>query len=146
MESAEEKERELDIHTNSLSDDPLFRERYKELFKEPIEDPLRDAEQYVKVYRNLISKGKSDIYARAYAEAVNFDYQECFCDIYARAYELAINHGMNSSDAYFFGEYCTNAYDCGMVLEADDFVKKYKETWQKEFLFDLMREDFERRE
>ena len=60
IENKEEREKELEIHTNSLSEAPIFRERYKYLFKEQAENPQREAEQYVKEYRNSIRKCESN--------------------------------------------------------------------------------------
>ena len=145
IEDDEEKEKELDIHVASMSDDPLFRKRYKYLFTGITGDPKEYAEAYCNDYRSMIALGKSEIYAHAYAD-YHDEYKEEFCTIYAQAYELAKEHGMDDSDAFCFGDTCTEAVDQGLWVEIDKFLKRYNEDWQKEFYFTLMKMDFEETE
>ena len=145
LESDEEKSRELDIRTNSLSDDPIFRDRYKSMFEESIPNLIESTEEYTRTYHSLINEGKSDVYAHAYADVSN-DLKPLFCEIYAEAFELATQHGMDSSEAYRFGDYCTEAYDYGLWPEIDDYLKKYNETWQKEFYVKLICDEIRRNE
>lgn len=145
IEDDEEKEKELDIHVASMSDDPLFRKRYKYLFTEILGDPKEYAESYCNDYRRMIALGKSDVYAHAYADYHDENKDE-FCHIYAEAYELAKVHEMDDSDAYCFGDKCAEAVDIGLWTEMDGFVKHYHEDWQKEFYFTLMKKDFEETE
>ena len=137
LESDEEKERELEIHTNSLSDDPVFRERYISMFKECITNLKESTEEYTRTYHNLISKGKSEVYAHAYADMAD-EYKPFFCEIYADAYELATIHGMDSSEAYCFGDFCTEASDQGLWIYISKFIERYHERWQKEFYLKLV--------
>lgn len=141
----EVREKELDIHVASMSDDPLFRKRYKYLFTEIIGDPKEAAENYCNDYRRMIALGKSDIYAHAYAD-YHDEYKEKFCVIYAQAYELAKEHGMDDREAYCFGDTCTDAVDQGLWPHKYQFLKSYQEDWQKEFYFNLMKQDFEETE
>lgn len=145
LESDEEKIRELEIHTNSLSDDPIFRDRYKSMFEEGIPNLIENTEGYTRIYHFLINEGKSNIYAHAYAYVSN-DLKPLFCEIYAEAYELAIQHGMDSSEAYCFGNLCTEACDFGYWVYIDDFLKKYQKTWQKDFYIKLIRDEIRREE
>ncbi len=145
IEDDEEKEKELDIHVASMSDDSLFRKRYKFLFSEILGDPKEYAESYCKDYRRMIALGKSDIYAHAYAD-YHDEYKEKFCVIYAQAYELAKEHGMDDREAYCFGDTCTDAVDQGLWPHKYQFLKSYQEDWQKEFYFNLMKQDFEETE
>lgn len=145
IEDDEKKEKELDIHVASMSDDPLFRKRYKYLFTDFSGNPKEYAESYCNDYRRMIALGKSDIYAHAYADYHDENKDE-FCTIYAQAYELAKNHGMDDSDAFCFGDKCTEAVDGGVWLHTDYFLKLYHEEWQKDFYFTLIKQDFEETE
>ena len=145
IQDEKEKEKELDIHVASMSNDPLFQKRYKFLFTEILGDPKEYAEYYCNDYRKMIALGKSEIYAHAYAD-YHDEHKEYFCDIYAQAYELAKKHGMDDSEAYCFGDTCTKAVDQGLWVEMDKFLKRYNEDWQKEFYFTLMKKDFEETE
>lgn len=145
IENEEDREKELDIHVASMSNDPLFRKRYKYLFTEITGDPKEATENYCNDYRRIIALGKSDIYAHAYAD-YHDDNKEAFCVFYAQAYELAKNHGMDDGDAYCFGDTCTEALDQGLWVEKDKFLKRYHEDWQKEFYYTLMKQDFEETE
>ena len=145
IEDSEEREKELDIHVASMSDDPLFRKRFKYLFTEILGDPKEFTESYCNDYRRMIALGKSETYAHAYAD-YHDEYKEVFCVIYAEAYELAKFHGMDDSDAYCFGDTCTDAVDQGLWVEKDKFLERYHENWQKEFYFTLMKQNFEETE
>ncbi len=145
LESDEEKSRELDIHTNSLSNDPIFIERYKSMFEENIPNLTENTEEYTRIYHSLIHEGKSEVYAHAYAY-VSGDFKPFFCEIYAEAYELATKHGMDSTEAYCFGDFCTEACDQGYEVYIRDFLKQYNEDWQKEFYLHLICDEIKREE
>ena len=142
IEDKEEREKELDIHVAYISDDPLFRKRFKFLFTETLNDPKKFTESYCNEYRRMIAIGKSETYAHAYADCHD-EFKETFCIFYAQAYELAKNHGMDDGDAYCFGDTCTEAIDQGLWVEKDKFLERYHEDWQKEFYFTLMKQEFE---
>lgn len=141
----EDREKELDIHVASMSDAPLFRKRYKYLFTEIIGDPKEAAENYCNDYRRMIALGKSEIYARAYADCHD-ECKEELSVIYAQTFELAKNHGMDGGEAFRFGETCITAVDQGILSYTNEFLKLYHEEWQKEFYFTLMKQDFEETE
>ena len=149
LESLEdnEKETEFEIYATSLSEDPLFVNRFKFLFAQSDPDlhkkALEKAEEYCRVYHECIEKGKSLVYAHAYAEAVNEDMIEFYCDIYAEAYELAITHGEDDSASDDFGRFCSNAAD-NSILMLHDFSKKFTKDWQKEFFIRLICNDYEK--
>ena len=145
LDSVEEKERELNIHMNSLSDDPIFRETYKWMFEDIIANPKKSAENYTRIYHSLIDEGRSEVYAHAYAYVSN-DYKPFFCEIFAEAYELGTKHGMDSTAAYCFGDFCTDACDQGYVICIDSYKKKYHEVWQKEFYLKLICDEIRREE
>lgn len=142
VENKSEKEQELDIHAKSLNEDPLFQQRYKTLVKELDGNSEEKAKEYSWAYHNCIENGKSDVYAHAYASVAS-EYYERFCKIYARAYEEAISHGQNDSDAMSLGFFCMEAADQGVFIMQNEFAKKFKEDWQREFYLRLMCEDCE---
>lgn len=145
LDSAEEKERELNIHTNSLSEDPIFRERYKSMFIDGFANLKESTENYTRIYHSLIDQGRSEVYAHAYADISN-DFKPFFCDIYAEAYELGTKHGMDSCAAYCFGNFCTEACDQGYEIYIDSYIKQYHEVWQKEFYLKLICDEIRREE
>lgn len=160
IDSNEEKERELDIHINSLSDDPIFAERYKSLFHDDIDFALEKAKEYCFVYHRCIQEGKSEVYANAFANEINNYFvrlaplkafndsrKRFFIDIHAEAVEQAINHGMNKDDAYSFGNCCSKISVDNSWFEPDtnEFLKDYHEDWQKEFYLYLANKDHKKR-
>ena len=142
VEDKAEKEKELDIHAKSLNEDPIFQQRYKTLVKELDGNSEEMAKEYSLAYHNCIKKGKSDVYAHAYA-SVAPEYYEHFCKIYARAYELAISHGQNEFDAMNLGHFCMRASDQGVFIMQSEFARRFKEDWQREFYLHLMCEESE---
>lgn len=143
LESDEKKIRELEIHTNSLSDDPIFRDRYKSMFEETIPNLKESTEEYTRTYHSLISEGKSEVYAQAYAD-VSRDVKPIYCKIYAEAYEVAIRHDMDSSDAHCFGYFCTETCDEPFSTTTSEFVERYQELWQKEFYLKVICDEYKR--
>lgn len=109
IDNEEEKERELSIHANSLSEDPIFVERYIYLFKEQEENSYEMAKDYSKAFHKCINNGKSQYYAQGYAYAVSeYNYLEAFCHIFAEAYEAAKEQGKNDDEAIYFGRALNN--------------------------------------
>ena len=109
IDDEEEKERELSIHANSLSEDPVFVERYIYLFKELEEKSYEKAREYSKAFHKCINNGKSQYYAQGYAYAVSeYHYSEPFCHIFAEAYEEAKEQGKNDDEAISMGRALTN--------------------------------------
>ena len=144
IDDEEEKERELSIHANSLSEDPVFVERYIYLFRDLEENSYEMAEEYSKAFHKCIDNGKSQYYAQGYAYAVSENhYLELFCQIFAEAYEAAKEHGKIDAEAISFGEFCTDAYDHGLFLSLGDYLKQYHEDWQIEFYSKMICEDEE---
>jgi hypothetical protein len=139
-----DKGKELEIHAQSINEDSVFIERYRYLFKEGDCDAREMAEDYCHAYHQCIEEGKSEVYSRAYAEMVNEGYYEEFCEIHAEAYELAIKHGMNEDDAYMFGYFCTELADRNLLLRLNEFSRKYKEDWQRDFYLHLILDDYEK--
>lgn len=132
---------------------PVFKEEAISCFNdiaydlEPESDDYDDciniASEYIKEYVGQIKKGKSKVYAHAYADAVNMEFQEIYCTIFAEAYELSIVHGQGKTEAFCFGNFCSDAADQGYWLSIEDFVESFHEDWQKNFYIDLVRRDYE---
>lgn len=149
IEDKEQREQELDIHANSLSDDPIFRDRYKSLFHDGEFYAHEKAEEYCEIYHRCIKAGKTALYAHAFAYEVNdcfnnrgTDYNEHTIDIHAEAVEQAIEHGMDEDSAYCFGRCFLEICDCESWWMTDDFLKDYHEDWQKELYLYLYCKDY----
>ena len=109
IENEEEKEKELSIHAKSLSDDPVFVERYIYLFKEQEENSNEMAKEYSKAFHKCIDNGKSQNYTHGYAYAESeYHYLEAFCHIFAEAYEEAKEQGKNDEEAISLGKALIN--------------------------------------
>lgn len=144
-----QKEKDLDIHINSLGDDIIFRKRYKSLFHDGDFYPQEKAAEYCEIYHRCIKAGKSALYAHAFANEVNnyfndrgTDYDEHIVDIHAEAVEQAIEHGMDEDRAYLFGECCSDVCANGSWWMTSDYLKEYQEDWQKEFFLYLANKDY----
>ena len=137
IENEEEKEKELLIHAKSLSEDPLFIERYIYLFKEQEEDSYNMAEEYSKAFHKCIDNGKSQNYAHGYAYALSkINFWDEYCKIFAEAYDLAKKHDKNDGEALSFGELCTDVLDQGIYsFLKKEYLRKYHEDWQIEFYY-----------
>ena len=143
MENKEELERELEIHSNSLSKDIIFKRRYKSLLQEGNDKAKEIADEYTKIYHGCVDEGESELYAHAYAYATN-NFSKPFWEIYAISYEEASKRGMSDFEAIAFGCKCVDSADNGFFLRLDDFKKCYKEDWQREFYIQLIRDDFKK--
>ncbi|MFD0976563.1 hypothetical protein [Salinimicrobium gaetbulicola] len=63
------------------------------------------AANYSKIYKQQIDGGKSEIYARKYADLMYGDeYQEIYCEDYAFAYEESLIKGKSEEYAELYGE------------------------------------------
>lgn len=139
IQDPEEKERELDVHANWLSKDPVFKEIYKKMVVGLFKNAEENAKNYAETYHGCINKGKSESFTKSYTYAFVFlEYSDKFCEIYARAYDEAITHGESESEATNFADFCIDAADQGQSIMQNDLAKNYTEDWQKEFYLGLM--------
>ena len=138
----EEKDKELTIHAKSINKDPIFVERFKYIIENSNCKYSEKAEEYCCAYHKCIEDGKSEIYAHAYADAVNNGFQG-YSGIYAEAYEEAKGHGMNDGKANSFGVFCKCATENGLYsdIEIENFKKIYQEKWQREFYLQLVEQE-----
>ena len=89
IEDKKQREKDLDIYVNSLSDDIIFRERYKYLFQDFDLHPREKAAEYCEIYHRCIKAGKSAIYAHAFETFI--------CDV-ANLHENNFKLDMNCND------------------------------------------------
>lgn len=140
IQDENQKKKDLDIFLNSISEDKIYKDRYKLVISGRV--PHEAASEYSRNYHRCIQEGKSETYAHGYANAISMDYDVFYCDIYAESYEQAMNHGMNHDQAYWFAECCSDACDQGFWLMIDEYLKNYHEDWQKEFYLNLANKDY----
>ena len=81
-------DKELALYANSLYNDPIFVESYIYYFHDGFKDPEKTAKEYTGLYKSLIEKGKSSIYAKEYARHFINGYLENDCDYYASKFEV----------------------------------------------------------
>ena len=145
IENEEEKEKELSIHAKSLSDDPVFVERYIYLFKEQEENSNEMAKEYSKAFHKCIDNGKSQNYAHGYAYAVSENnYLDEFCKMFAEAYDMTKEHDKSDGEAISFGKLCTDVLDQGIYsFLKKEYLRKYHEDWQIEFYYQKICEEEE---
>ena len=139
IDDTEEKDKELTIHARSINKDPIFVERFKYIVKNSNCNYSEKAEEYCRAYHKCIEEDKSEIYAHAYADAVNNGFQG-YSGIYAEAYEQAKNQGMNDDKAVRFGVFCKCAAENGLYkdIEIENFKKIYQKRWQREYYLHLI--------
>lgn len=136
IDNEEQKEKELSIHANSLSEDPIFVERYIYLFKLLEENSYEMAKEYSKAFHHCIANSKSQYYAQGYAYALSENhYLELFCQIFAEAYEAAKEHGKINAEAISFGKFCSNALDQGVYYSLNKYLERYHEDWHIDFYY-----------
>lgn len=141
FDDKEEIDKDITIYASSINKDPVFVERLKFLIENTNCNYSEKAVEYCRAYHKCIEEGKSEIYAHAYAEAVNDDSN--YCGIYASAFEHAKFHGMNHSEARMFSVCCSEAYANDIFLGNKDFFYTFGEEWQKEYFLKLWCQKFE---
>lgn len=114
---AEESKKQLAIYCVSIGkDDPLFIEYFIQLFDEmEYYDAVENSDNYVKAYRKQISAGKSEVFARAYAESSSTgEDSELYCYAQADSFEKAILEARSEKYAlaysYKYAEMIANTY------------------------------------
>lgn len=148
IEDEELRERDFDIHVNSLSDNVFFKERYEALFHKHEIYTQEKAEEYWKTYYRCNQDKKSTLYA--FANEVNNrfnpkDGASCnihFVDIHSLAIEQAIRYGMDEDQAFQFGDCCLNICANDSWRNTSIFLERYHEDWQKALYLYLYRKDY----
>jgi hypothetical protein len=107
----EKADKDLAIFTKSLCDDPVFVKSYIDFFHDGFMDAENRAHEYTNLYKSLIEKGKSGVYARQYAlhylDVISPDY----CELYASKYEECINKGRDDDKARRIATAFENLYE-----------------------------------
>lgn len=139
-------DKDLSIHAHSLCDESTFVDYYISNFHDGDTDAEERAHNYFKLFNSLIRKGKSEFYAHAYADAsCGLNYAEWCRDIYSQAYELAKKHGMQDVSSHIYGDDCIEAYGQGLWLQMEQYFDIYHEDWQKDFFFQLICDEYEKK-
>lgn len=132
----EEFLKELKLYLQHVSDDPIFIERYSYLYQESADDIFEKAREFAYSYHNCINKGKSETYARAYADASEHLAPE-YCEIYAEIYEKALIAGATEDEAYNLADTIADNYvNSYMSLELSKFKRLHKEIWERELYYE----------
>jgi hypothetical protein len=99
--------KELLIHAKSFGYDEYFEKHFIFLFEE-VADPvgrIESAKNYSRIYKEQLSKGKSEIYAHHYADLISYgDYNEIYCEEYAFAFDKAISENKNENYAIVYAD------------------------------------------
>lgn len=140
IEDKAQKEKDLDIFLNSISEDEIYRERYKLVISGGV--PHEAASEYSRNYHRCIQEGKSETYAHVYANAISMDYSMYGSEVYAEAYEQAINHDMSQDQANLFAEFLSDVCGGGTWWDTSKYLNQYHEDWQKEFYLYLANKDY----
>ncbi|WP_426091793.1 hypothetical protein [Flavobacterium sp. DSR3-2] len=99
--------KELLILSKSFGGDKLFEKHYLLLFEigEMFSDPAERAQNYSKIYKEEIAKGKTEIYSHQYAYLISMDgYHEIYCEEYAFAFDKAISETKSEVYANIYAE------------------------------------------
>ena len=98
--------KEINIHSNSLSTDDIFKKYFLFLVEnEDYKDIENRTFNYVKEYREQISLGKSEVYALEYARLIaSRNLSKTYCEEFAFAYDNAINENKSIEYATEYAE------------------------------------------
>ena len=118
-ENPEEAKMDIEVYAKSLSNDELFLKYYLFLMEH---DCVLDVEErafnYVKIFKEQIVIGKSEIYSHEYADCrvSSEKYAAKYCECYAFAYEKALKEGKTEEYSRVFADRfgsfgCGNFYD-----------------------------------
>ncbi len=122
--------KELLILCQSYNEDEYFEKHFKYLYEEGsgFNGGAERARNYSKIYKEQLSKGKSNVYAHKYAELIASGDDPIYCEEFAYAYDKAISNGKNEEYAYRY------AYMYGEVLVD---IKRRAEIHDEEDLIDF---------
>lgn len=154
----EKADRDLAIFAQSLCDDPIFIKSYIHIFNNNFKDAENRAHEYTELYKSLIEKGKSPIYAKQYALQIQ-ENDPAYCELYASKFEESINKGRDEDnsriianayknlhydhwpeDNYFLGIEAHKGYMQGFEYAIDngiDSPQTFAEEYKKAYLHTL---------
>lgn len=104
-ENPELAKKELEIYVNSLSNDESFIKYYIFLMEHDFEKNLEErAFNYVKIFKEQIANGKSEIYAHEYADCSvsTMRYSKSYCEAYAFGFDESIKAGKDENLSRIF--------------------------------------------
>ena len=135
---------ELLIHTKALGGDEYFEKHYLLLFEVQAEPKgrIETAQNYSRIFKEQLAKGKSEIYAHHYADyRADGIYNEIYCEEYAFAFDKAISE--NKSEEYareYANKYASELVDIKarygisddeeMIDFAIEKVNAYMKAWE----------------
>ena len=136
--------KELLIHTKALGGDEYFEKHYLLLFEVQAEPKgrIETAQNYSRIFKEQLAKGKSEIYAHHYADyRADGTYNEIYCEEYAFAFDNAISENQNNDYAREYADKYASALvdikrrfgisdDEEMIDFAIDKVNIYMKAWQ----------------
>ena len=129
----EKADKDLAIFTKSLCDDPVFVKSYIDFFHDGFMDAENRAHEYTNLYKSLIEKGKSPIYAEKYTICYLDDYLPVSCDLYASKYEECINKGIESYKAATIAGAYEDCYDTHSPQDNDLKEKEFIDVYIQGF-------------
>ena len=133
-----EADKDLAIFTKSLCDDPVFVKSYIDFFHDGFMDAENRAHEYTNLYKSLMEKGKSNVYARQYAlHRINTP-DDNYCHLYASKYEECINKGIDSSEAEAITEAYEDCYDTHCPQDSDLEGKEFIDVYIKGFEYAIV--------
>jgi len=133
-----EADKDLAIFTKSLCDDPVFVESYIDIFHDCFMDADNRAHEYTNLYKSLMEKGNSDVYARQYARHHINTPDDEYCHLYASKYEECINKGIDSSKAEAIAEEYENYYGNNYPQDYDLAGKEFIDVYIKGFEYAIV--------
>lgn len=98
---------EIELYSNSLSNEELFIKYYLFLMEHDYVINVEErAANYVKLFKEEIASGKSEIYAHEYADnrVSSEGFSEFYCEAYATYYEKSIAEGKSKEYAEIYAE------------------------------------------
>lgn len=101
-------------------------------------DSENRAHEYTNLYKSLIEKGKSDVYARQYARHHINTPDDEYCHLYASKYEEYINKGIDSSKAEAIAEAYEDCYDTHYPQDDDLEGKEFIDVYIKGFEYAMV--------
>ncbi len=116
----EQADKDLVNYAKSICDDPLFVDEYIENVHDRMPEAEEEAYKYVEIYKSLIAKGKSPIYARQFAR-FRSEWAEEYCDLYASKYEERINKGRDEKTSIRIAHEYVDLYE-GYWPEDDNLM------------------------
>ena len=135
-QTIKQADKDLAIFARFLDDDPRFVENYINLFFNG--GTIKETYDFLKLYDSLIEKGKSEVYARKYAQHHIDTPDDDFCHLYASKYEECINKGIESYKAARIAETYEDCYDAHYPQDNDVEGKEFIDVYIQGFEYAIV--------